>query len=631
MTSEDPPTGVRTTHLARRILPYLKPYRGLAVVAIVLTVLSAALNLLHPWPLAFVVDNVVTHRTPPGWVRALAGTGINGRIIFAVVASVVIMAVGGLIGIVNEYVTSSIDRRMALDLRSEMLAHSHRLPMTFHDSASTGDVMFRINDRAEAIGKIVVAVPDLALGALTLLGMLFVAFHIDAQLALVSAAVVPFVLWSTRRYTHAIDPELRRVQGMEGTNLTLVHEGLTMLRVIVAFGRERQEHERFRAQGEQTVNARVRVTVRQAAFNFAVGSVTAAGTAAVVAFGAHDVLTHRISAGELLVVIAYIAAAYAPLHSLTNSVTVLKQQFVALQNAFDLLDVAVAVVDEPNCVVVDRVRGDISLRDVDFSYVPGHRTLGGVSFDVRSGEVLAIVGATGAGKTTLVNLLPRFYEPDHGTITIDGHNIRTLSVASLRAQFSLVLQEPLLFSQTIRENIAYSCPGASIAEIEQAARDANAHDFIQRLPNKYETRLGERGTKISVGERQRIAVARAFLRNAPIVILDEPTSSIDSRTEAVILDALDRLMEGRTTIVIAHRLSTIRRADRVLVMHDGRVAQNGSHDELFAQEGPYREMWAAQALQRVRLGAARAAISEINDATGPTAADLTQVRVGGPA
>jgi ATP-binding cassette, subfamily B, bacterial len=623
-------TTVPTARLARRVLPYLRPYRGLATIAIVLTVLSAALSLLHPWPLAFVIDNVVNHRTPPGWIAALAGTGTNGRILFAAVASVLIMAVGGLIGIVNEYVTNSIDRRMALDLRSEMLAHCHRLPMAYHDSASTGDVMFRINDQAEAIGQIVIAVPDLALGALTLMGMLFVAFHIDAQLALVSAAVVPFVLWSTRRYTHAIDPELRRVQRMEGTNLTLVHEGLTMLRVIMAFGRERQEHEKFRAQGEETVDARVRVTVRQAAFNFAVSSVTAAGTAAVVGFGAHDVLTHRISAGELLVVISYIAAAYAPLHSLTNSVTVLQQQFVALRYAFDLLDVPVAVVDDPNAVTVGRVRGDICLRDVDFSYVPGRRTLSGVSFDVRAGEVLAIVGATGAGKTTLINLLPRFYEPDHGTITIDGHEIRELSLASLRAQFSVVLQEPLLFSQTIRENIAYSCPGASMAEIERAARDANAHDFIRRLPNKYDTRLGERGTKISVGERQRIAVARAFLRDAPIVILDEPTSSIDSRTEAVILDALDRLMEGRTTIVIAHRLSTIRRADRVLVMHEGRIAQNGSHDELFSQEGPYRELWAAQALQRVRLGAARAAISRINHASGPNAADLSPVRVGGP-
>ena len=594
-----------------RALRYVKPYRGLAAAAIVLTILAAIINLAHPWPLAFVVDTVFDHRHPPGWASNLVGSGTGGLILLAAIGNVVIMAVGGVIGIGNEYVTNKIDRRMALDLRSDMLAHSHRLSMAFHDSASTGNVMFRINNQAEAVGKVVVAIPDLAQSLLTLLGMLFIAFRIDAQLAVVSIGVVPFVIWSTGRYANRIEPELRRVQEMESTNLRLVHEGLMMLRVIVAFGREGYEHEKFRAQGDESVDARVRLTVRQAVFNLTVTSVTAAGTAAVIALGAHGVVTGRISAGELLVIIAYVAAAYAPLETLTNSITVLQQQFVALEQALELLDTPVSVVDSPNGLAIERARGDISFRDVDFSYATRPDTITGVSFDVHAGEVVAIVGATGAGKTTLVNLIPRLYDPDRGTITLDGNNVRDFSLASLRAQFGLVLQEPLLFSDTIRENIAYSRPGASTEQIEQAARDANAHEFIIRLPNKYETRLGERGTKISGGERQRISVARAFLRDAPILILDEPTSSIDSRTEAAILDALERLMEGRTTILIAHRLSTIRRADRVLVMHEGRLVQNGSHAELVEQDGMYRELWNAQALQRERAGAARTAIAGV--------------------
>jgi ABC-type multidrug transport system fused ATPase/permease subunit len=345
--------------------------------------------------------------------------------------------------------------------------------------------------------------------------------------------------------------------------------------------------------------------------------------------GAHDVLSGQLSPGQLLVMISYIAAAYAPLQTLTNSVTVLQQQFVAVNYAFDLLDQPAA--PEGGAESVGRVRGELRVQDVSFAYTPGRTTLRDISFEVRAGEVLAIVGATGAGKTTLVNLLPRFYDAHEGTISIDGRDIREISLPSLRAQFALVLQEPLLFSQTIRANIVYGRPDASMEQIEQAARDANAHDFIRRLPNKYETRLGERGTKISVGERQRISVARAFLRDAPIVILDEPTSSIDSRTEAVILDALDRLMVGRTTIVIAHRLSTIRRADRVLVMDHGRIAQHGTHEELIAQEGPYRQLWSAQALQRVRLDAARAALLEVNAAAGSNSESHASVHAGGPA
>lgn len=595
-----------------RALRYLRPYVRQAVLAVVLTLLAVIVGLAAPWPLAFVVDTVFDQQEPPGWATAIVGSGTGGLILLAAVGTVLIIAVGGLIGIANDYVTNKIEHRVALDLRSEMLAHSHRLSMTFHDSSSTGDLMFRINDQANAAGQIIVAIPGLAQGLLTLIGMLYIAFRIDAQLALLSLAIVPFVIWSTRRYSNRIEPDLRRVQDMESTNLTLVHEGLTMLRVILAFGRERDEHEKFRIQGDETVDARVKLTVRQALFNLSVSSVTAAGTAAVIGLGAYSVVTGRITSGELIVIISYIAAAYGPLESLTGSVAMLHQESVALEQALEVLDTPVTIEDPPDGLVMERARGDISVRGVGFSYPTRPDILTDISFDVRAGEVIAIVGATGAGKTTLVSLVPRLYDPDCGTITIDGHDVRTWSLASLRAQFSLVLQDPLLFSDTIRANIAYGRPEASNEEIERAARDANAHDFIVGLPSGYDTRLGERGAKISGGERQRLAVARAFLRDAPILILDEPTSSIDSRTEAAILDALERLMEGRTTLLIAHRLSTIRRADRVLVMHAGRLVQQGRHDDLVVQDGVYRELWSAQTMQRERASAARGAIADVN-------------------
>ncbi|MDQ3874361.1 MAG: ABC transporter ATP-binding protein/permease, partial [Actinomycetota bacterium] len=351
---------------------------------------------------------------------------------------------------------------------------------------------------------------------------------------------------------------------------------------------------RFRDQGETAVRARVGVTVRQTAFSLVVNTTTAAGSALILGVGAWHVLQHDLTVGELLVLIGYIASIYKPLEQLSGTISSLQEKFVGLRSIFRLLAIDPEVRDADDAVAVERVTGRVQFDGVGFSYPRRKDTLSDISFSVQAGERVAIVGPTGAGKTTLVWLLTRFYDPSSGGILLDGIDLRNLTLASLRQQLSIVLQEPLLFSGTIANNIRYGRLDASDDDVVAAAAAANADEFIRRLPKGYETVLGERGARLSGGERQRLSIARAFLKDAPILILDEPTSSIDSRTEAIILDALDRLSEGRTTFTIAHRLSTIRRSHRILVMDGGRLVESGTHDELLAESGLYQQLWAAQ-------------------------------------
>ena len=584
----------RSWALMPRALRYLRPYRGAAAIALALTVVLAVVALAEPWPLALIVDRALSERAAPEWIRSLVGDGAGELIAFAVASSLLLTIAQGGFSVLNEFVTTRVNERIVLDLRTQMFEHAQKLSLAFHDEKRTGVLMYQINNQADTLGAVVVSLPPLAQSLFTLVGMVWIAVHIDAQLAVLAMSVVPLVWYSTHFYGDRIEPELRRVRDLEGQNMSIVHEAMSMLRVIVAFGRERHEYERFRSQGERTVDARVRLTVRQTIFRLAVSFITAVGTAIVLGVGAHKVLGGSLSGGELLVVLAYVAQVYAPLEMLTTSMAQFQENFIGLGHAFELVDTPVDVREKPGAVELRSVRGELTFEHVSFSYTTRRETLSDISFTVPAGRAVAIVGPTGAGKSTLVSLMPRFYDPEHGRVLIDGHDLRDVTLASLREQFSIVLQEPLLFSGTIADNIAYGLPGAGHDEIEEAARAANAHDFITRLPDGYQTRLGERGTKISGGERQRIAVARAFLRNAPILILDEPTSSIDSKTETVILDALERLMEGRTTVMIAHRLSTVRGVDQILVLDHGRIVQRGTHDELVAEGGLYGHLWEAQ-------------------------------------
>jgi ATP-binding cassette subfamily B protein/subfamily B ATP-binding cassette protein MsbA len=584
----------------RRLWPYFRPYWRLALFTGLAVLLSAGLALLTPWPLKVLIDSVLGDHPVPG-VFAWAGENRTGTLLAAVAASgLIIVLIEGASNVIDSLLATRLEQRMTLDLRSDLFRHAQRLSLAFHDQKRSGMLIYAVNYMAAAGAGLVMAIPPLVQSALTLLGMFVVTLLLDWKLALLSLVVIPFLYFTVRTYVRRIQPRLYAVQGMEGESLSIVHEAISMLKVIVAFGREEHEHRRFRIQGEQAVDARVRLTVRQTGFNMAVSAVTATGTALVVGLGAYHCLQGKLTIGQLTVFIAYLAAVYKPLESISYTAGSLQEKFMQLRRAFELLDTAPEIRDTPDAVDLPACRGHIAFEGVGFHYATRTDTLCDVSLEARPGEVVAIVGPTGAGKSTLVSLIPRFYDVQVGRVTIDGHDVRKVKVASLRRNISMVLQEPLLFSGTIQDNIRYGRLDATDEQVVAAARAANAHEFITALPKGYKTELGERGTQISGGERQRISVARAFLRNAPILILDEPTSSIDSRTEAVILDALDRLMAGRTTFMIAHRLSTVRRADLILVVDGGRIVQSGTHDDLLRRPGLYRQLWELQNRHRRR-------------------------------
>jgi ABC-type multidrug transport system fused ATPase/permease subunit len=584
-----------------------------------LTGLAVVIGLAEPWPLAFMVDNVILGQKPSPILAHFIGTPDRFTLLLlAALAGLVLVVLRNAMTVLHEYVNTKLHQRLVLDFRSDLFEHAQRLSVSYHDATPSGQLMTQINLLPDQAGDLLLGIPPLVQGGVTLVGMFFIAFRLDPVLALLALTVVPVIYYSVGLYSARIVPRLQRVRGLEFQTMSIVFEAMAMLRVIAAFARERHEFGRFRAQGEVAADARVKLTVRQTLFSLAVNTWTAVGTALVLGFGAFHVLHGELSIGELLVFLSYIAAVYGPLETISSSVGSMQQQLVGLQGAFYLLDAQPDVVDVPDAVELKHSWGAVSFDHVHFNYGGRTGTLTDITFAVSPGQRVAIVGPTGAGKTTLVGLIKRFHDAKAGAVLVDGLDVRNLKVRSLREQVSVVLQTPELFSGSIIDNIRYGRLEASVPEVVDAAKAANAHDFIERLPKGYETQLGEGGHQISVGERQRICVARAFLKDAPILILDEPTSSIDSKTEAVILDALDRLSIGRTTFVIAHRLSTIRHADLILVLDQGQLVQRGTHEELLAQEGLYRQLYDAQMGASRRESLSRPVIAATN---APSAGD----------
>jgi ABC-type multidrug transport system fused ATPase/permease subunit len=580
------------------LLPYLRPYWKLAVISVILILLGAALGLLGPWPMAFVVDNVIDGKPLPwplDWLLGPLEGNFIALLLVGVLAGLAITVLHQLMDLIDNYVNTKLELRMSLDIRSDLFAHVQRLSLARHDQRRSGMLIYCVNNQGDAGPRLIMTVPSLATSILTLVGMLYILICIDWQLALLSLIVVPFLYYSVGYYVKHIQERIYHVRAMEGETLSIIHEVLSMIRVIVAFGREKYEHTRYRKQGERAVDARVKITVRQALFTLCVDTITAIGGALVLFVAACHIHEGVLTVGTLWVVLHYLHQVYKPLESISSTIGHMQEMFISLRMVFEIMDTPIEVKDRPDAKQVERALGHVVYEEVGFSYQQRVDTLKEISLEAFPGQVIGIVGQTGAGKTTLVSLLPRFYDLQQGRILLDGTDIRDLTVQSLRQQVSMVLQEPLLFSGTIADNIRYGRLEANMDEIVLAAQAANAHDFIMALPNKYDTELGERGAKLSGGERQRIAVARAFLKDAPILILDEPTSSIDSKTEAVILDALERLMAGRTTFMIAHRLSTIRKADKLLVLDQGRLVEQGTHDELLENGGLFRQMYDLQA------------------------------------
>ncbi len=578
-----------------RIFPYMRPYWGLAITTFVATGLLTGVGLLEPWPMKILIDSALGDHPPTGFLARFTGDGSRlGILLFAVAGQLFLTILANGLGVVSAYAHTKLELGMALDFRSDLFKKAEHLSLAYHDQKQSGMLIYIINSLGSTAPSLLMTVLPLIQSVLTLVGMFWICVKLDATLALVSLTVVPFLYYSVGYYTKNIRQPIMQVRMMEGEALAIIHEAISMLRVIIAFGREGYEFRRFRDQGERAIDARVKLTVKQTLFSLAVNTTTAVGSALVLGMGAYHVLQGRLTVGELLIVIAYVASVYSPLQSISSTIGSLQDQFVNLQLAFDVLDTPSDVKDAPDAAPVDIVVGRVTFDHVDFSYKTRVDTLREVSFEADAGEVIAIVGPTGAGKTTLASLIPRFYDASAGRILIDGIDTRKITLESLRRHISIVLQEPLLFSTSIAENIRYGRLDATMDDVMEAAMAANAHDFIMALPDRYNTTVGERGAQLSGGERQRIAVARAFLKNAPILILDEPTSSIDSKTERVILEALERLMIGRTTFMIAHRLSTIHNADQILVMNHGRMVQRGTHAQLLREDGLYKQLFEMQ-------------------------------------
>lgn len=537
-----------------------------------LSLLSLPLTLLFPLPLRLVVDNVLGHKPLPGFLAEIFP--LRSALFIAIALVLGIAVVVNLQGLASWWLQTYIGEKLVWDFRAKLLNHVQRLPLSFHDRYGATDSVYRIQHDAPAIQYVVIqGLIPLGTALLTLIGMIFVCVRIDLSLAFVALGITPILLALTVVSSRRARKESEAVKALDTGVMSIIQEVMGCIRVIKAFGREDSEHERFVRKSTLRRSSQVRLALSQAVYNMLIGLTIAGGTAASLLIGVRHVRSGVLTIGLLLVVMAYIAQLYQPLQALTNKTGELQSWMISLERCFAILDRQPEIEESPRAMPVEKAGGEFEFRNLSFEYGSNGRGLHDISLKIPAGSRVGIVGATGAGKTTLLNMIMRFYDPTHGEVLLDGLPLRDYRIADLRRQFAVVLQEPVLFDASIAENIAYGKRNATDAEIVAAAQAACAHDFIAKLSAGYETNAGERGSRLSGGERQRISLARAFLRDAPILILDEPTSSIDATTESSILSATAKLMQGRTTFMIAHRLNTLRCCNIVLVLEDGKLVE----------------------------------------------------------
>jgi ATP-binding cassette, subfamily B, bacterial len=568
--------GYSTRTIYWRVFREARPYRLHLLGMLTLSLMSTPVALLAPLPLKIVVDSVLGDKPLPGFVQPVVPAFVadsSAMILVLAVALVVIVALlAQLRGICSLILYAYTGEKLVMDFRARLFRHAQRLSLSYHDWRGTADSVYRIQYDALAVQWITTdSIIPLVASVVTLVSMIFVTALINLRLALVALVVAPLLFLILRTYGQRLRRGWRGQKKLESSTLGVVQETLGGIRVVKAFGQEDRERERFTWKASETLRARVRLSFQEGGLGLMIGLVTAAGEAAVIFIGVRSVQAGTLTLGDLLLVMGYLAELYRPLQSISKKAGDLQRSLASAERTFALLDETPEVIETPNAMPLSRAEGAVSFQDVSFAYDEGENNpvLQNVSFGVLPGTRVGIAGTTGAGKTTLASLLTRFYDPTSGRITLDGVDLRDYRIADLRNQFAIVLQEPLLFSTSIADNIAYANPDAAPEGIVAAARAANAHEFITHLPEGYETQVGERGMRLSGGERQRISLARAFLKDAPILILDEPTSSVDEKTEAVVMEAMARLMCGRTTFMIAHRLSTLAQCDMRLQVESG--------------------------------------------------------------
>ena len=564
---------MRDATLYRRLLQQTRPHWPAIAGLFVLGLFAAPLALLAPVPLRIVVDCVIGNAPLPGFLRPFVPAAwLQSRASILGFAAALVMVTALLTQL--QALTSSVLRtwtaeRLVQGFRARLFQHVQQLSLLYHDARGSSDAVYRIQQDATAIQDIAIdgIIPFVTSGV-TLVSMFVVMMHLDWQLSLVALAVTPVVFVLARIYRMRLRKRAREVKKLETEALGVVYEVLTALRVVKAFGQEPRELDRFVNTSMRGVRERIKLSLAQGRLGLWVGLATAAGTATLLWLGASHVLSGQLTLGELLLVMSYLAQLYDPLKTTSRKIASLQGQLASAERAFTLLDQEPDVRERLHARRLMRARGEVVFENVSFDYEPGRAVLREVSLSIPAGTRVGLAGRTGVGKSTMLHLLSRFFDPTSGRILLDGIDLRSYRVSDLRAQFAIVLQEPMLFSTSIGDNIAYARPSAAREDVVAAARAANAHEFIASLPAGYDTRVGERGMRLSGGERQRIALARAFLKDAPLLLLDEPTSSVDTRTEEGILEALERLMHGRTSFMVAHRLGTLRSCDLLIQFDD---------------------------------------------------------------
>ncbi|MEO6340286.1 MAG: ABC transporter ATP-binding protein [Caulobacteraceae bacterium] len=580
----------------RRALVYFTPFAGRTAAGVALSLVGVGLNLLKPWPFKFIIDDVLApagkRGSAPAWLAQAipmdSPVAALGVLCLAVVA---IHLLAGLFSLFANLLFVRVGLQALLQLRTDLYAYLQSLPLKFHDARRSSDSTFRVAYDSQSIQTLYNRGFTNILGAvITVIGAFAVLFNMDWRLTLVSMAVLPLNVFAVHYFADRVRRQSTTIQERESAVYAVAQEGLSAVRMVHAFGREDFEVAQFRQEAHESLRANLALTFTSLNSALIIGALMAAGTAALYYVGSLHVLSGELALGELIVFASYLAMLYQPLEQLTYTAWTMEGAAAAAQRCFEVLDRPDEVSDRPHAVELKETRGRVRFDHVSFSYSGERTILHDIDVEVEPGQAVAFVGGTGAGKSTLLSLVPRFYDPSAGRVLLDGRDVRDITKKSLRRHVSVVLQDTVLFSTTVRENIAYGRPDATDTQIVEAAKRAQAHDFITEMEAGYRSQVGERGSHLSVGQRQRIGIARAFLKNAPILLLDEPTSALDPSTEQAIMAVIEDLMRGRTTLIITHRIATIHKLSKIVVLDHGRVVEIGGGAELVARGGTYAKL-----------------------------------------
>ena len=586
--------------MIRLIRSLVRPYRGTLLVILLAMIVQTVMSVAGPWPLKIVLDNVVgSHKLPP-WLDHLLAPLLGGSskmqiAIAAAIAAIIIAVLGALGSYIANYYTTSVGQWVANDLRLRTYHHLQQLSLTYYDQHQTGALLSTITADVQTIQAFASgSTLDIAIDMLTIVGMLFIMFWLNWDFTLIAVAITPFLLLFVSRFKKAVKKATHEVRRQQSNIVSVVEQGLESMRVVKAFGRQDLAQEELGSVSRATVDAALKARRIKALLSPIVAITVSLCVAVVLWRGSALIIAGTMTAGALTVFLAYLTKFFKPVQDLATMTNSIAQTAVGVERVQAILDADAITPERPDAREPKSLTGDIVFDKVAFAYNSESPVLREVTFHIQPGQMVGVVGPTGGGKSTIVSLIPRFYDPTAGSIQIDGVDIRDYKLQGLRNNIGYVLQETVLFQGTVRENIAYGRAGATEEEIMNAAKLADVDEFVSRMPHGYDSIVGERGDTLSGGQRQRIGIARAIIRNNPILILDEPTAALDTESESMVVKALERLMKGRTVITIAHRLSTIRNSDLIIVLKDGVVAEQGTHDQLMKLNGAYADLYHVQ-------------------------------------